>query len=158
MRRPEAGSLRDRITTSTRCAVVSLKASSFLISEKAMPGRAGWSSRSNSRSFAAPHPMPSANAWRHIVRFSNPANAAASLVLAGWQVAQDRQRGGVSGLQKDADTRAAEREMADGFRAEHDDLQIPLERLAQGGGVEVDGAPLPAGVRPLASQLEIRPR
>ena len=47
MRMPDTGSLRDRITTSTRCAVVSLKASSFLISEKAMPGRAGRSSRSS---------------------------------------------------------------------------------------------------------------
>ena len=38
---PETGSLRDRITTSTRCAVASLKASSFCTSENATPGLAG---------------------------------------------------------------------------------------------------------------------
>jgi hypothetical protein len=41
MRMPDTGSLRDRMTTSTRCEVVSLKASSLRISEKAMPGAAG---------------------------------------------------------------------------------------------------------------------
>lgn len=41
------------------------------------------------------HASDSANAWRHIARASNPRNAAASLVLAGYQVALDRvQRGG----------------------------------------------------------------
>jgi hypothetical protein len=38
---PETGSLRDRITTSTRACWSSLKASSFLTSENATPGRAG---------------------------------------------------------------------------------------------------------------------
>jgi hypothetical protein len=41
------------------------------------------------------HASDSANAWRHVARVSDPRNAAASLVLAGWQVAQDRlARGG----------------------------------------------------------------
>ncbi len=41
------------------------------------------------------HACDSANAWRHIARVSNSRNASASLILAGYQVAQDRiQRGG----------------------------------------------------------------
>lgn len=41
------------------------------------------------------HASDSAHAWRHIARFSNPRNAAASLILAGYQVAKDRiSRGG----------------------------------------------------------------
>ena len=41
------------------------------------------------------HASDSANAWRHIARVSNARNAAASLILAGWQVARDRiSRGG----------------------------------------------------------------
>ncbi|HMP79601.1 MAG TPA: hypothetical protein PKD54_09130 [Pirellulaceae bacterium] len=40
------------------------------------------------------HASDSAHAWRHVARFSNARNAAASLVLAGWHVAQDRTRRG----------------------------------------------------------------
>src|SRR5438105_14206019 len=44
---PDTGSLRERITTSTRCALSSLNASSFLTSEYAMPGLAATSSLSS---------------------------------------------------------------------------------------------------------------
>lgn len=41
------------------------------------------------------HACDSANAWRHIAAVSNPRNSAASLILAGYQVAHDRlNRGG----------------------------------------------------------------
>lgn len=38
------------------------------------------------------HASDSANAWRHIARVSHPRNAAASLIMAGYQVASDRSR------------------------------------------------------------------
>lgn len=38
------------------------------------------------------HASDSANAWRHIARVSNPRNAAASLIMAGYHVAADRSR------------------------------------------------------------------
>jgi hypothetical protein len=44
---PETGSLRDRMTTSTRWALASLKASSLRTSENATPGLAGCSRRSS---------------------------------------------------------------------------------------------------------------
>gem|GEM_PF-4888551 len=48
-RMPLAGSLRESMTTSTRGAPGVLKASSFLTSAKAMPGRAGCCTSSSCR-------------------------------------------------------------------------------------------------------------
>jgi hypothetical protein len=45
------------------------------------------------------HASDSAHAWRGIARFANPRNAAAALVLGGWQVARDRANGGPSFLE-----------------------------------------------------------
>jgi hypothetical protein len=46
-RMPDTGSLRERMTTSTRAVAASLKASSLCTSEKATPGFAAASSRSS---------------------------------------------------------------------------------------------------------------
>src|SRR5262249_22136972 len=56
------------------------------------------------------HGCDSANAWRNIARVANPRNAAACLILSGWQVARDRMVPGTDFLAQEPYPRAEARE------------------------------------------------
>lgn len=91
-----AGALAEGIAPESVCEAICLTANQLVLrdagrsAQLAEPGKPEGSVHGDS---IGVHASDSANAWRHVASFSNPRNAAASLVLAGWHVAQDRSRG-----------------------------------------------------------------